>query len=589
MSFLHIEYFIPISVGLFIYAYFYLKHNKRFFSWVKDYWFYDRSVAHKISSWMYLLGLSLLMLALLDLRGPEKNINAKTVDQKTVILIDSSASMLAEDVRPNRFEKAILLVKHYLKRAVGQKISIIVFSDGQKKLVPFTDDYNIINARLDTLEELNLSRGGTGLSLAIQESVQYFKNTTDEVVGNILVFTDAEETDGGLNIDIPDDIAVGVVGVGTSKGATIPIRNKRGVFQGNKKHNGEVVISKLDNKFLESLGEKIKNYRYWVATSYSLPTDEIISFFKGTFQKNLSSNSFKIRPVYMHWLVIPGLILIGVSFLLGRRKTFIMLSVLIFSFFSFGQVTVPGYQMPNNNIPSEKEKEPVKSEETLQLEEALAQGRLDEEGKKALAAKLLEDKFPEDANALYEETLQKEIVSDNIEHQFNHATALLNLDTKNKAIKKYNDILEHIEKNPSDKNNEIAQMIKKNILKAFQQQSGKSGKSGDKQKKEKDSKNKDSQSGDSQNNQQDQKKQQKKDQSDKNSSDQKKDKKSKQNGDDKEDRKKENKPETSEERGKRKKKLPALLKQLMSDDNKLQKKMIDAETMKRKGREKKDW
>ena len=71
---------------------------------------------------------------------------------KTIILVDSSASMLAEDVRPNRFKKALLLVKHYVKKAVGQQISLVVFSDNQKRIIPFTDDIDLINARLERLE-----------------------------------------------------------------------------------------------------------------------------------------------------------------------------------------------------------------------------------------------------------------------------------------------------------------------------------------------------------------------------------------------------------------------------------------------------
>jgi Ca-activated chloride channel family protein len=192
--------------------------------------------------------------------------------------------MLAEDVRPNRFEKASLLAKHFIKKAVGHQISIVVFSDGQKRIVPFTNDMDLIEARLNALKELDLERGGTGLSLAIQESIQYFVDSEKRPFGNILVLTDAEETDGGLDLDVPEGISVGVVGVGTAKGAPIPMRSSRGVFSGNKKHQGKTVISKLDEEYLKKLGTEIEHFKYWVASSYSLPTEKILGFFNRAFK-----------------------------------------------------------------------------------------------------------------------------------------------------------------------------------------------------------------------------------------------------------------------------------------------------------------
>ena len=195
MNFLHSEYLLPLIVITLMLITIFIKQENKFFEWVRLHWFYKRSKKNKIGSILYFLGFFIICLGLLDLRGPEKNISGKVIDQKTVILIDSSASMTAEDVRPNRFKKALLLAKHYVKKAVGQQVSIVVFSDSAKQIIPFTNDMDLVDARLGALEDMEMSRGGTSLTLAIKEAIQFFQNNSETLVGNILLFTDAEETE----------------------------------------------------------------------------------------------------------------------------------------------------------------------------------------------------------------------------------------------------------------------------------------------------------------------------------------------------------------------------------------------------------
>ena len=279
MTFLNMSWLPLVLIAWGAFWFLVFKSEKKYFAWVADHWFLKRSFPSLLSSYFYFGGFALILLALMDPRGPEKLITGKVGDQKTVLLIDASASMLAEDVRPNRFEKAALLAKHFIKKSAGHQISVVVFSDGQKRIVPFTNDKDLVEARLDTLGNLDLERGGTGLSLALQETIQYFKDSDSAAFGNILILTDAEETDGGFDLEVPDGISVAVVGIGTAKGAPIPLRSPRGGFRGNKKHNGQTVITKLDETFLKSLGEKIEHFKYWVATSYTLPTEDILEFF----------------------------------------------------------------------------------------------------------------------------------------------------------------------------------------------------------------------------------------------------------------------------------------------------------------------
>ena len=604
MTFLNLNLLPIILIVSIGFIFLYLRLNNQFYNWIKDHWFFDRSKSNKISELFFLIGIVLLLFSLLDLRGKEENIQGKTNSQKTVILVDSSSSMLAEDVRPNRFKKALLLVKHFVKKAIGQQIAIVVFSDSTKRIVPFTDDLDLIEARINTIDSLNLRRGGTALSLAIQESVQLFKEKSDDEkdstsTGNILIFTDAEETEDVLALDIPDNITVGVIGVGTAKGSTIPVRDNRGNFSHNKRFKGADVVSKLDEKFLKKLEGKIKNYKYWIATSYSIPTEEILRFFTKIHKLKESENSFKIRPVKANFLIIPGVVFIIISLLFRRRKMLRVVQCFILVIFTSNINTVKA----DNN-----EDGPKKSEKTIELENRFIENKLDEEGKKALAAQLLKEGFSKEAEILYEEIITNKTVSKtNLIDRFNQATAKI----KNKKIKEglddYKDIQNFIENN-SNINKELSENIKKNIIKAFEEnQGGGSGKNDQENEDQENQNNKDNQKGDKGNN----KDQKNKDQSNKND-DQKnnennKDKKDQDKKNDSKDNKKnekENDPkdqsdkkgnkdkasnEESDKKPSKPKKLPAILKQLKNQDNQLQKKLIDAQTTKRKASDKKDW
>ncbi len=566
MKFNYLTYTPLIIIFIIIFTSIITRNNKRFFAWIEDHWFYKQSTKSKISQLFFMIGVSLLALSLLDLRGQEQRVIGKVSDQKTIILVDSSASMLAEDVRPNRFRKALLLMKHYVKKAVGQKIAISVFSDSHKTIVPFTDDYDLIEARINMLETLELERGGTGLSLAIQESIQYFKNTQENAMGNILIFTDGEETDSGIKLEIPEGISVAVVGVGTAKGGPIPIRNSRNEFMGNKKYNGELVVTKLDEKILKKLGDQVDNYKYWVAASYSLPTEQILDFFNRTFELKQSKNDFRVRPVLFHYITVPALILLGLSYLLNFGKTFYAPLLICLSLSLYAKTLYA------NEVQS---KEPVKSEKTLGLEAKMANGELSEQEQLILAASLLKDGFNQEAQALYEEILPSNITEQNIKDHFNYGTALLKNNYLNLALSKYNDLLNQMKDQNID-DEILDQELKKNILKALKQGAGGKG-SKDKDDKEEQDKNKqagDGESGD--------------DKSEKEDKGESKDDK----GNDKNQKPQNDqnqKKQDQEGSKKSEEEVPILLKQLVSDDNQLQKKMIDAKTTERKSSKAKDW
>jgi Ca-activated chloride channel family protein len=520
-----------------------------------------------------------LLFGLLDIRGKEENIKGKTASQKTIIMIDTSTSMLAEDIRPNRLKKAVFLARHFIKKSVGHSLSVVVFSDTQKKLVPFTNDTDLIDARLQSIESLKIKNAGTNLNLALQESIQYFKSSgEDNPVGNILVFSDAEDNELSIDLDIPSNISIGFVGIGTVQGSTIPLRDENYSLTKVKEFEGKPAITKLDEKNLKRISEKVKNFKYWIATSYGVPTEDIIEYFNKSFKLKLNDDIFKIKPVKAPMIIIPSILFIILGIILKYFRNFTTVSLILF--------------FSTSLFSNEPPEEVQLSDNANFLIEKLKNNEANIEDKLNLADELRVSKKNHHANRIYSETLSKqEINEENKNDFFNYGTNLLETGQFRKATEVLSDLRDYAKKNNDQK---TLDNINKNISKALQVQDEKKKQKqkNDQNQQDQDQQNKDQQDSQSKNSESsDQQKENDKNQN-KNQND-KKDKKDQKDQDDKQDKNEKNqnneKEMSPEEKKKLKKKLPAMLKQLMSDDRQLQQKLLDTSTEERRKRKIKDW
>lgn len=322
MNFLKMDLLPYILVGIFLFSITLFWLERKYFKLVKLYWFYGRSFFHYFSSLLYIGAIFLLSLALLDPRGPDEKVKVELPESKTIILIDTSASMLAEDVQPSRLSKAVLVAKHFARKAAGQQISIVAFAEIQKKIVPFTSDLDLIDARLDSIKNLKNQNGSSAISISIQESIQYFKEVSKNPMGNILVITDGEENASSLNLKIPKEIKLAFVGIGTERGGRIPLDDRQGFRFGYKKFKGQDVITKVNEDFFKRAVADIPEAKYWMVNTYNLPTDEMKEFFSGVKGKNKSERDMTVRPVKMEFFVVPAILLFILAFLFKMIRVY---------------------------------------------------------------------------------------------------------------------------------------------------------------------------------------------------------------------------------------------------------------------------
>lgn len=597
MSFLKMSWLPFLVIGIILVIILVIWHERKFFQWVKEHWFYSRSKKSILSTFFVLAGLSCLSIILLDPRGESVKIRGTVKQSKTILLIDTSTSMMAEDVKPNRLEKAILIAKHFSRKSPGHKISVMIFADITKKLVPFTDDRDLLDARLDSIKEIRNLAAGSSIGMAIKEAVQYFGATQEGVYGNILVITDGEDSDSKFELDLPDKVSLVMVGVGTKSGGVIPIRDQYGFYHGNKKYRGETVTSKLDEGFFQRIEKENKRVKYYISQSYDLPTDEIMAFFEQ--QKNDEKEGDNIvRAVLMDRFAIPGLVLLMVGLGLKFFKPFVLM-ILLLPFCGYSQ------DEPKELTPEIGQKLSLLKEGKLSLNEKLR-----------LADDLARNKAHPMAQQIYQETLTtKEIRNNNKAATFNWGTSLLESKKLEQGMSVYGALLKELEKSSEAADIKLKQKLEENLKKILS--SSGSGKD-DKNNKDKDQKDQskdqnksDSQQSDSKSSSGDGKDQKEKpksgedkenkenpfDPKNQEKENEKKDKEKKSQDSqetDKEDKEKPGNEKKSEsesagEQKSEKRKLSPVFQQLKDDDRKLQMKLLDTSTQKREGKGRKDW
>jgi len=202
---------------------------------------------------LFLLGFSLL--------GPVRGYTTRQTIRRgldIVACIDTSRSMLAQDLRPDRLERAKREVRGLLEHLRGDRCALVAFSGDAREVAPLTHDRTTLSALLDHVSTDDNQVGGTDLAAALQHSLDMFDGRTGAHEA-ICLLTDGEDLEGHaaeLAARAAErGIRVFVVGVGTEAGGKIPFVGADGREGFLRGPDGEEVVSRLDGESLRKIAE----------------------------------------------------------------------------------------------------------------------------------------------------------------------------------------------------------------------------------------------------------------------------------------------------------------------------------------------
>jgi Ca-activated chloride channel homolog len=207
---------------------------------------------------LQLLGLALAIVSLAQPRWGYTFEDVKRKGLDLLIAVDTSRSMLSNDVQPNRLDRVKLAIQDLIGQLQGDRVGLIAFAGRAFLQAPLTIDYDAVVEALNDLDTKTIPEGGTNISSAITLATQSFGKSA---MGNraLVIFTDGEELSGDALKTAKDAADAGVriftVGVGTPQGSLIPVTGDDGQTSFVKDAAGQVVKSKLDDKRLREIAQ----------------------------------------------------------------------------------------------------------------------------------------------------------------------------------------------------------------------------------------------------------------------------------------------------------------------------------------------
>jgi len=261
------------------------------------------------------------------LARPQKGMQWQTLDRRgtdLLLVVDTSRSMNADDVRPSRLERTKLAVRDLVERFPGDRIGLVAFAGDAFVESPMTLDHDALFETLGAFDTSIIAQGGTDIGRAIDVGSAALKADSDDQKLMVLL-TDGEDPEGsGLEAAkraAAAGITIETVGVGTPAGELVPATNERGATVGLVRDaTGEPVRSRLDEAGLRAIAQAGHgSYRPLGADGQGL--ERLYAESLAPLAK--TEQGARVTRVYAEWFAVPlglSIFAIVLDSLLGWRR-----------------------------------------------------------------------------------------------------------------------------------------------------------------------------------------------------------------------------------------------------------------------------
>ena len=271
-----------------------------------------------------LLAITLLIISAAD---PQIGTSMQEVKQTGIdvyICLDVSLSMKAEDIKPNRLEKAKYQISTLIRKLKGDRIGLAIFAGEAYIQFPLTTDYSAAGLFLNAVDFNSVPQPGTAIASTIDLAVKSFdyRTSTQKV---IVLITDGEDHEGDIDKSVADAVSKNIkiycIGLGSLQGSPIPISNGQGQAVDFKKDNeGNIVITKLDEAILQHIASE-GNGKYFRGSNYEDHLDKIYSDLSSLQKAEFGVKKITQFEDRFYYFLAPAIILLLIEFFLSERKS----------------------------------------------------------------------------------------------------------------------------------------------------------------------------------------------------------------------------------------------------------------------------
>ena len=315
---------LPVMLGIFIWYWFSLKRKiKKLgeFELTKSL-IPDVSKTKKVVKFiLFIFGISGLILALCNLQSGNKMEEVKREGADIIVCLDVSNSMLAQDLSPNRLERAKFALEKMIDKLQGDRLGIIVFAGEAYVQLPITTDYSAAKLFLGGINTQMVPTQGTNIGAAIRKALESF-GKDDGKNKTIVVITDGEnhepEAIEAAEEAAKANIMINTIGIGSESGVPIPLVTN-GIIGGYRKDkDGNTIVTKLDKTLLQELAGKT-NGIYVQATNADIGLDAILDKLSTLDKKAIDSKMYTDYEDQFQWFLALALIFLTLEFFISER------------------------------------------------------------------------------------------------------------------------------------------------------------------------------------------------------------------------------------------------------------------------------
>ena len=284
----------------------------------------DSSSFKRISKLVLLLtAFSFFVIAAANPQIGTKMEKVKRQGIELMIALDVSNSMLAEDIKPSRIERAKQSLIKLIDALAGDRIGIVIFAGDAFLLLPMTSDYSAAKLLVSSVSTDLIQNQGTALGNAIEISTNSFSQKEDKSRALIIISDGENHEDNALaatEIAAEKNIQIYTIGMGSKDGAPIPKYDALGNQRGFKKDkDGNIIMSKLNAGVLQQIANE-GNGQFAYASNAGVNLNDILDDISGMKKEEYGEKVYTDYDDKFQLFLIPGILLLLLELLLSYKK-----------------------------------------------------------------------------------------------------------------------------------------------------------------------------------------------------------------------------------------------------------------------------
>ncbi len=328
INMLYLLWLLPVVLGLYLYAAQKRRGALQRFAQADLLKHINVSLSTAVRRWKLAVMLAGMALIVLGLCRPGWNPKPKQIHRlgrDVVFVLDVSRSMLAEDLAPNRLERAKIAIRDCIESLAGDRVALVAFAGTAAVKCPLTLDYGFFGMMLENISPDSIDRGGTMIGDAVRKTIDDVFDDKEKRYKDIILITDGEDHDS-FALEAAEEagrrgVRIIAIGLGDEdQGKRIAITDQAG-RKTFLKHQGEQVWSKLDADTLRKMVNSTDQGRYLNVSTGTIDLGQVYTkLVAGAEKKQLEAKTIKRYEEKFQIFLALAFIMLSVEILIRQRK-----------------------------------------------------------------------------------------------------------------------------------------------------------------------------------------------------------------------------------------------------------------------------